>query len=225
MIFVQARTGSARLPGKVLMEIEGRRMIDRVIQACLETKAKHQVVVLLPDSDRGSDLHEVVCRWEANGVKLWFGSEDDVASRFQGAFRMYGELLDEEDASCGLIRVCADRPFLQPSFLDELDHEKYPEPLLYNHAPFGEELGPTGLGAESIAKFLAFELFDVSSEAILSKEHVTLNLYSNDSVPRHWVPPAWLPKNFAGRFDVDESTDLDLANVRQDALVAAGLQP
>lgn len=207
------------------MEIEGRRIIDRVIHACLQTKANHRVVVVLPEPDRGSDLHEAVSRWETSGAKLWFGSEANVASRFQGAFRRYRELLDEEDDSCGLIRVCADRPFLQPSFLDELDHRRYPEPLLYNHAPFGEEIGPTGLGAESIVKSLAVDLFAVSSEAILSKEHVTLNLYSDDLVARHWVPPSWLPKNFQGRFDVDETTDLDLANFRRDALVAVGLQP
>ena len=43
-IVIPARIGSSRLPGKVLKDINGKTMIERVVDQCLLTKIKTYVV-------------------------------------------------------------------------------------------------------------------------------------------------------------------------------------
>lgn len=51
IILVQARMGSERLPGKVLMDICGKPMIQHVMERCLEVPAVRGRVVLLTSAE------------------------------------------------------------------------------------------------------------------------------------------------------------------------------
>ena len=43
-IAIPARIGSSRLPGKILKDINGKTMIERVVDQCLQTGIKTYVV-------------------------------------------------------------------------------------------------------------------------------------------------------------------------------------
>ena len=43
VVIVQARMGSSRLPGKVLMDIEGRPMLERVVQRLKQAKLPDEI--------------------------------------------------------------------------------------------------------------------------------------------------------------------------------------
>ena len=63
---IQARMGSTRLPGKVLMDLGGATVLSRVVQRVSRAKSLHEIVVATSHAERdvrsftsafGSELH------------------------------------------------------------------------------------------------------------------------------------------------------------------------
>lgn len=222
MIIVQARMNSSRLPGKVVREIGGVPVISRVLRACLATNHNHQVIVTLPEEDKNSDLARLVQEEFEASVEISFGPELDVFGRFQKAYFEFKSSLLNEPRINGVVRVCADRPFLQPDAIDLLEHDDSVEELLFNHQPNPGEIGPIGLGAESMSRRLAEKFFEQDSGLKRSKEHVTSELYKESSISVKQVSPAWYSSiGEVNRFDLDVPSQVPLSELRAAALRAA----
>jgi spore coat polysaccharide biosynthesis protein SpsF (cytidylyltransferase family) len=104
---IQARMGSERLPGKVLLDIEGQTMLERVVRRVQNAKSIDEVVVAT--TDRPADI-VVIGEAERLGVKVVRGNEDDVLDRFRQA-------AVESNAET-IVRVSADSPFVDPEVTD-----------------------------------------------------------------------------------------------------------
>ena len=104
---IQARTGSTRLPGKVLENLGGRPVLEWVVRAA---RAATQIdTVIVATSTLAGD--DVVAELAGSlGVPVVRGSEDDVLSRFVAA-------LDAHPADA-LVRLTADCPLLDPALID-----------------------------------------------------------------------------------------------------------
>ena len=104
---VEARMASSRLPGKVLMDINGRPTLARVVDRLRQVPAIDGVVVATTTAP--SD--DAVARWaEAEDVAIFRGSEEDVLSRVVGAQR----------AMCSdiVVEICGDCPLIDPEVVD-----------------------------------------------------------------------------------------------------------
>ena len=106
-IVVQARSGSSRLPGKVLMPLAGRTVLAHVIERCLATEGVDVVCCAVPagDADDAVTGEAVRC-----GAKVFRGSEADVLDRYWRAARALGiDVIMRITADCPLIdpEVCA----------------------------------------------------------------------------------------------------------------------
>jgi spore coat polysaccharide biosynthesis protein SpsF len=110
--FVQARTSSTRLPGKVLRLIEGEPMIRRVIERVKRIKGVDQVV-LLTSTEASDDRLSI----EANAtrIQLYRGSLHDVAQRFIDAAIHFN--LQGQDV---IMRLTADCPLLDPDVAESV---------------------------------------------------------------------------------------------------------
>jgi spore coat polysaccharide biosynthesis protein SpsF len=104
---IQARTGSTRLPGKVLADIAGRPMLAHVISRVRRSAQIDDVVVATTDL-RGDDPVAELARTEGAGV--FRGSEQDVLARYAGAAR-------EADAGV-IVRLTADCPLVDSDVID-----------------------------------------------------------------------------------------------------------
>jgi len=104
---IQARMGSQRLPGKVLREIEGQSMLERVVRRVQRSRLVDETVVATSVS-RADD--EILTACERLRVASMRGSEDDVLDRYRAA-----ALLHEAEVC---VRVCADSPFVDPGVCD-----------------------------------------------------------------------------------------------------------
>jgi spore coat polysaccharide biosynthesis protein SpsF len=104
---IQARTGSTRLPGKVLEDLGGRPVLEWVVRAA---QAAHQIdtVIVATSTQAGDD--SVAALAGSLGVPVVRGSEDDVLSRFVAA-------LDAHPADA-VVRLTADCPLLDPTLID-----------------------------------------------------------------------------------------------------------
>ena len=104
---IQARTGSTRLPAKVLADLGGRPVLEWVVRAAQAARLIDEVIVatsMLAVDDVVADLAGSL------GVAVVRGSEDDVLSRFVAA-------LDAHPCDA-LVRLTADCPLLDPTLID-----------------------------------------------------------------------------------------------------------
>lgn len=199
--FIQARLGSSRLPGKMLKDLHGRKLIDWVYERSCKSKLLDKIVVLTSDSPKDDPLVEHL---SAKGIPYLRGSEDDVLSRFVGAIQIYN--LDH------VVRICGDNPLVSGQCLDELVtfHLKGDFDYSFNHIPRFSNNYPDGLGAEIVR---VRTLLDISQEIRLSsshKEHVTSFVWDNLVNYKVGVPAA--PSSIANskiKLDIDTRQDYD----------------
>ena len=106
-ILVIARTGSSRLPNKMLSDVAGKPLLTRVIER-LHLVNNSQVLILattcLPEDDELSDLARVC------GAEVYRGAVGDVIERKVGACQTFG-------VDFAIIAE-ADNPFHEPSHID-----------------------------------------------------------------------------------------------------------
>jgi len=105
---VQARMASTRLPGKVLMEIEGKAMLGRVVERTQKARLLAEIV-LATSSESPDDPIAAYC--QQHGVACFRGSHLDVLDRY---FRAAQGAHAEE-----VVRITADCPLIDPGLIDE----------------------------------------------------------------------------------------------------------
>lgn len=155
---IQARMGSKRLPGKVLMPLENRTILGWVIERIRLSKTVSELWVATTSCSQDDSIAREA---ESAGVMVYRGKEDDVLDRY---YRV--SLLSKPYA---LVRVTADNPFIFYHFLDIA--VKY----LYEHDTdyIGFKDIPLGTGVEV---FKAEALKKTAGQRLnkSEKEHVTL---------------------------------------------------
>lgn len=157
---IQARMNSSRLPGKILKDLAGKVVLERVIERVQAARLVDQVVVATT-VNKEDDAVQELCR--ALKIKFFRGSEDDVLDRFYNAANMVG-------ADC-VVRITADCPFIDPAVIDKVVAAHFANNVDYT-ANTLKETYPDGEDVE-IFSFAALE--KAWSEARLSseREHVT----------------------------------------------------
>lgn len=109
-IIIQARTGSTRLPNKMLVPFYKNQTILDIILQRIKTEIKNVPIIVATTNNEKDDELELIAK--KNSVLCFRGSETDVLKRFVDAARFYN--VDS------IIRVCADNPFLSMESLKQL---------------------------------------------------------------------------------------------------------
>ncbi len=161
---IQARTGSSRLPNKVLMKINNKTILNHLVSRVARAD-KIKKIVIATTNKVGDDAIESECK--SLGIEVFRGSKDDVLGRYF------------EAAKCcnaeHIMRICADNPLIEPTILGELI-------TFYEENNFGyvrNEKTPLGLAAEL---FSFDRLHDANKNGLekYHREHVTPYMYEND---------------------------------------------
>lgn len=163
---VQARTGSTRLPGKVLRPLGGRPVLDWVVGAAQEAPGVDRVLVAT-STDSGDD--PVADRAARLGAAVVRGPEDDVLARFALATR--------EHPCDAVVRLTADCPLLDPELVGLVV-------AAWRRAPEHDYVAttlvrtlPRGLDVE-LARVPALRELDATA-AGYDRVHVTSGLYGD----------------------------------------------
>ncbi|MFX0195113.1 MAG: cytidylyltransferase domain-containing protein [Candidatus Hodarchaeota archaeon] len=106
---IQARMGSMRLPGKVLLDISGQPMLWHVVNRVRRVKRVDKVFVAT--SDEVSD-DPIVAFCEEEGISCFRGSSDNVLDRYYQAAKWL-------DADV-IVRITADCPLIDPEVLNDV---------------------------------------------------------------------------------------------------------
>lgn len=106
---VQARMGSTRLPGKVLMDIAGKPALWHVINRLKQSKLINEIVIA---TTRKPEDQVIINLAADTGVKSHAGSEEDVLDRYFQAAKKYNADI--------IVRVTSDCPLLDPVIVDKV---------------------------------------------------------------------------------------------------------
>ena len=164
---IQARMGSSRLPGKTLRLINGKPLLQRVIERVQLSKSIHEIIVATTDQPEDK---QIVKFCNTHNIRVFAGSESDVLKRFSDTARA-------SDADI-VVRLTADDPLKDPELIDQLvnmlvadDSADYASNTLT--ATF-----PEGLDCEVIR---VASLFAANKEAAKpsEREHVTSYIYNS----------------------------------------------
>lgn len=136
---IQARMGSTRLPGKVMMQVAGKSLIAHQIDRL--RRSRHLSGLCVATSDLGGD-DPLAAHIEALGVPVFRGSETDVLDRFYRA-----ALAQQADI---VLRFTGDCPLIDPALVDALvDLYLGADPPL-SYAAIDVSRYPRGLDAEMV---------------------------------------------------------------------------
>lgn len=166
VIIVQARMTSTRLPGKVLLEVLGKSLLEYQIERLRRVRLAQQIVVAT--TVNAAD-EPIVALCQRLGVPFWRGAEHDVLARYHDA-----ALAHRADI---VVRVTSDCPLIDPRVIDDtiacyLDRRTqldYVSNSLHRSFPRGLDAEVFGIAA----------LAEANAEAAdpQEREHVTPFLY------------------------------------------------
>ncbi len=172
---IQARMGSSRLPGKVLLPLQGRTVLDHVLTRCQAIRGVDAVCCAVPETPDSDPVAEEAERFGAIVVR---GPEQDVLARYDRAARELGAEI--------VMRVTSDCPLTDP----EVDAQVL-ELLRRTGADYAannlEPDWPHGLDCEV---FYAAALAEAAREARdpYEREHVTPWLRNHPDLRRAHLP-------------------------------------
>lgn len=163
---VQARTGSTRLPGKVLRELGRRPVLDRVVEAAFAAPGIDEVLVATSTAPADDPVAERAARIGAAVVR---GSEDDVLARFVQAA--------DEHPCDAVVRLTADCPLLDPALVALVAATWRADPTQHYVATTLVRTLPRGLDVE-LATVAALRALDGTARDH-DRVHVTSGLYAD----------------------------------------------
>jgi spore coat polysaccharide biosynthesis protein SpsF len=109
---VQARMGSSRLPGKVMEKIEGKFLLDYVLE---QLKAAENIdKIIIATTTLSND--EVICKFlSSKNIEFFRGSSEDVLDRYYQCAKKFSIDI--------IVRITADNPLIDPNIIDMMINE------------------------------------------------------------------------------------------------------
>jgi len=206
---IEARMGSGRLPGKVLLTCAGQPMLARLIERVRRSKVLDEIVIAT-SINPGDDVIENCAH--QSGVHCYRGSENDVSGRVLAAMQMA-----EADV---VVQLTGDNPLVDPGLIDQLTriylHNQEQLDFVVNTRlqTFPEGLEIQVLSLATLARSHAMAVDDSH------REHVCLAIHENPDLFRifNLTAPAPLCRPDI-RLTLDEPGDYQLISRIFEALL------
>ena len=208
LVVVQARTGSTRLPGKVLLPVAGAPVIVRMLDRVLAARKVYDLVVATTELGEDDALAELVRR---AGVPVFRGHPTDLLDRhYRAALAAGADAVVKIPSDCPLIDPAAiDRVLAAFRGRDDLDYAGNLHPASW----------PDGNDVE-VMSFAALEQAWREATAMHEREHTTPFLW--DQPERfHVANVRWesgLDYSLSHRFTLDYPADYTFIAAVYDAL-------
>lgn len=163
---VQARMGSTRLPGKVLMQINNKPILYHLIKQLEFSKEINKVVIATTTLEE--DL-EIVKFAKKNNIEFFIGSNNDVLDRYYQCAKEFSFSV--------IVRITGDNPLIDPLIVDKVircfkdNTHDYVSNTMFRTFPYGTEV--------EVFSFNALEKAWKNARKPSEREHVTSFIYKN----------------------------------------------
>jgi len=198
---VEARMASSRLPGKVLMQANGRPMLAHLVDRLKRVQSIEEIVLATTVNSSDDCL---VAFAEGMDILYYRGSEENVMSRvIEAAGSAKAEVVVEITGDCPII--------------DPLIVEQTIRMFLYNKADYVSNghirSYPDGMDTQ-VFKLETLKQSAQMTEDFLDREHVTLHIRNNPHIFSHVhlvaPPDLWWPEL---GLTLDEQQDYELLKI------------
>jgi len=166
LALIQARMGSTRLPGKVLKDLAGATVLERVVSRVRRCRLVSDVVVAT-SAEPADDV--ILNECQRLGTEAFRGSEQDVLDRYYRAAQQAGAEV--------VVRITSDCPLIDPEVSDKTIQKFLVERPDYASNAL-ERTYPRGLDTE-VMTFAALECAWTEARQAYQREHVTPFLYQH----------------------------------------------
>ena len=201
VLVTQARSGSTRLPGKVLKEVGGKSLLQIHLERLSKCTKISEIIVATTVKDEDTIIYNQAIQW---GFSASRGSELDVLDRFYQAVK--------NKKADWIVRVTSDCPLIDPALVDEVitfvqeKNKDYGSNGLIEHFPDGQDV--------EVFKFSVLELAWKNAKLKSEREHVTPYIRNHaDTNGSNLFTAISFPCKFDFsniRMTVDEPKDFDL---------------
>lgn len=192
-IIIQARTGSTRLPNKVLLKFGKKTILEHVIERVKKVNFKKKVIIATTINKKDKKIVQIA---KKNNCLFFKGSAQNVLKRYFECSKKF--------KLNTIVRICSDSPFIDPKIIDMA--YKIFKKKKYDYV--SNILNPTYPAGMSVEIF-NFESLKKAAEAKTDKkeqEHVTPFIYRNDEMFQ--IKNFETKRNFKNyRFSVDFKKD------------------
>lgn len=204
---VQARLGSKRLPGKVLMELCDKPMLVHIVERLKSVDRIDRIIVATGGIVLNDPIREACAKYQ---IECYSGDEDDVLDRVYRAVQPMKPR--------NILRVTADCPLIDPTIVTELI--EYFEANHLDHCGVATGAGvssqsnikkfPDGLDCE-IMSFKSLETAWINAIKKEEREHVTPYIWKRPSMFK--IGALYAKKDLSDyRLTVDNAEDFELIN-------------
>ncbi len=208
---IQARMGSARLPGKTMMDLAGTPLLDRLLRQIAGARSLDEVVVATSVDPADDVIEQFAAR---RGFRVVRGSEQDVLSRYVLA-------ADATNADV-VVRLTADCPLHSPDTVDEVV-----QAFLGARADYASNTNPYTRPDGQDVEVFSREMLNRAAAAAESgpdREHVTPWIRRNTAATKLDVLHR-PPHQPSLRWSVDHPDDLEFACIVWSCLDRRGPGP
>jgi spore coat polysaccharide biosynthesis protein SpsF len=197
---IQARMSSRRLPGKSMMKIQGKTILQRVIER-VNCSVKVKKIIVATSRHKSDCIIKKFC--EKKNIEHFQGDLVNVYKRFV-------DLVKKKNIK-KFVRICADSPFIDPKIIDKLivEFNKNNFDLVTNVYP---RSFPKGQSVEVIKA----ETFIKNFKKIKNKsflEHITKYFYSKKNSKKIRIKNIKNIKNFSN-YNLSIDTLKDFKNAQ-----------
>jgi spore coat polysaccharide biosynthesis protein SpsF len=162
---LQARMGSARLPGKVLADLEGRPLLERIVRRLAPARLFDAFVVATTEQPEDEPIVALAGQL---GVPCFRGSEEDCLDRYYQCAKAF-----QADV---VVRLTGDNPLIDARFCDwVVEQFLSAEPPWDYVETYSSKTFPVGLSVE-VFSFAALATAWREASAGPFREHVTYYL-------------------------------------------------
>jgi len=194
---IQARIGSTRLPGKVMMHIEQKPMLFHVIDRVKRCGLLDSIIIATTTNEEDAAIIDLA---KNEKVGYFKGPQEDVLARFY--------LAAKECKADVIVRITADCPLLDPFRIDSVIARLQEEDCDYINPDRNFSLLPRGIRAEAFT-FRALEKTYQQADKKSDREHVTTFMQKNKQLFKYgWLEGKSAYQKPELRFVVDEYADL-----------------
>jgi spore coat polysaccharide biosynthesis protein SpsF len=192
---IEARMGSSRLPGKVLMPALGEPMLMHLVRRLRAVPSIDEVVIATTTSPADEPIATFA---SGTGIACWRGSEDDVLARVIAA--------GESAGAQALVEITGDCPVIDPDLVEQTIRMYLQHEVDYASNSIVRSY-PDGMDTQVIYMAALKESAKLTSDP-LDREHVSRYLWQRPQQYRivHLVAPPSL--HWPGlRLTLDEQGD------------------
>ena len=171
---IQARTGSSRLPNKILLKILDKEILLLLIDRVVASHFIDHIIIATTTNKEDNKIINLVEKYHPK-VSVFRGDEYDVLDRYYQAALKYK---NESNIEFDIIRITSDCPLIDPKIIDLHIEEFNQQKVDYLSSRIHKRTWPHGMELE-IFSFKTLNTTWKNAKEVFEREHVTPYIYKS----------------------------------------------